>query len=230
VITERQLSPGDGTGPPPGNHAAYDVYLGYLDKEMTIMGILSAFAVIAPAVILDRTMGATKGSVAQQLWTTHAASIIVGVVTLFAASLLFYRQRSDLAYWYGQIALSVTPAAYREPTELGHPQPETVDFIHEADLWSSWHNYWWAFAFMIMAGLIFVDATIASWWPGSWVGVRSPTLVPVACTVVLVYFTVRHLVFNAYAAEYAPWKCVGRKLFASLSIKRFLGERFAVRE
>jgi hypothetical protein len=36
-------------------------YCEYLDKEMTIMGLLSAFSVAAPAFVLDRTAGAKRG-------------------------------------------------------------------------------------------------------------------------------------------------------------------------
>jgi hypothetical protein len=41
-----------------GPDADHKVYLENLDKEMTIMGILSVFTVAASAVALDKTLGA----------------------------------------------------------------------------------------------------------------------------------------------------------------------------
>jgi len=42
-------------------------YLEYLDKEMTIMGILSAVAIAAPAGILNSLIG-EKSAFKEQLW------------------------------------------------------------------------------------------------------------------------------------------------------------------
>ena len=46
-------------------------YLEYLDKEMTIMGILSAVAIAAPAGILNALLG-DKNAFKDQLWGAGA--------------------------------------------------------------------------------------------------------------------------------------------------------------
>ena len=89
-------------------------YLEYLDKEMTIMGILTAFAGGVPSLVLDRTAGASTSSPFSALWEVERPLILCGSLALFLAALYFYRQRSLLAYYYGQLALSTTPAAYRD--------------------------------------------------------------------------------------------------------------------
>jgi hypothetical protein len=73
-------------------------YLEYLDKEMTIMGILSTFCVVAASLVIDRTAGAEKTSyLATMIWAHQMGYVLFGSSLLLAAGLFFYLQRSRLA-------------------------------------------------------------------------------------------------------------------------------------
>jgi hypothetical protein len=80
-------------------------YLEYLDKEMTIMGILSAVAVAAPAGILSAVL-ANHNDVKTALWNTGQIFILAGSVLCIIAAFCFYKERSLLAWFYGQICLT----------------------------------------------------------------------------------------------------------------------------
>src|SRR5690348_5833837 len=80
-------------------------YVGYLDKEMSIMGILSGVSVVAPGGILSAVMASDK-SAATQLWSSSSYIIVAGAALCIIAGLCFYKQRSRLAWFYGQICLT----------------------------------------------------------------------------------------------------------------------------
>jgi hypothetical protein len=82
----------------------YKNYLEFLDKEMTVMGILSAFCIGVVSLALDRILSAKqvddsyffRVSVAGWLY------VILGSVAIVIAAVCFYLQRSDLAGNYGE--------------------------------------------------------------------------------------------------------------------------------
>jgi hypothetical protein len=117
-------------------------YLNYLDKEMTIMGILSAISVAAPAGILNAVLGEQSGTRAL-LWLTGRHFIVVGSALCVLAAFYFYKERSGLAWFYGQIclvnALDDTPSASTELREL----------LRGADSWESWWSYSWGFTLLV---------------------------------------------------------------------------------
>jgi hypothetical protein len=84
-------------------------YLQYLDKEMTIMGILSTFCVAVVALVLDRVGSAepSKQTFFYFLWKNQSFYIVLGSSCIALAAALFYQQRSALAWFYGQISLSI---------------------------------------------------------------------------------------------------------------------------
>lgn len=115
-----------------------DKYLEYLDKEMTIMGVLSAIAVLAPAGILNAIVGEKNGA-RGEIWHSARAFITAGSTLCVLAAGFFYKQRSDLAWFYGQICLSDTYPA--DP-----PSGMSVsELMRSADYWSSWWPYSWGF-------------------------------------------------------------------------------------
>lgn len=175
--------------------SAYKVYLEYLEKEMTIMGVLSVFVALAVAGILDKTIGAPSGtSFGADLWNNQPTLISLGSASLLMAALLFYRQRSDLAFWYGQIAISLTAGKYDEPT--------TAQLIHDVDVWSAWRKYYWAFAFLTLAFCLFAMALIAHLNDLTETAISLATL---AAVVFVMSVWVRHqLVFETFDHEYAP--------------------------
>src|ERR1700688_1793386 len=94
-------------------------YIDYLDKEMTIMGILSFFCVSVIGVVLKTIFDSTLGghgidsqSLGGQAWLKGSYYITWGTPSLLAASLSFYRQRSRLAWYLGQICLSELTSGY----------------------------------------------------------------------------------------------------------------------
>ena len=85
-------------------------YLDYLDKEMSIMGILSTFCVGVPALVLERLASADKGDLAV-IWCKGRNYFWIASALMLVSAALFYKQRSLLAFYYGRIALGVPPPA-----------------------------------------------------------------------------------------------------------------------
>jgi len=123
------------------------LYLDYLDKEMTIMGVLSAFCALVPALTLDRVGSASgSGTLFYQLWHCERWYVIVGSTSLLLAAAVFYRQRSWLAWFYGQISLSML--------QVYGDGPDTKQWLKDADSWATWIPYRAAFW---LTGLGFVE-------------------------------------------------------------------------
>ena len=85
-------------------------YLEYLDKEMTIMGILSAVFLAAPAGILG-AIASKDRQVTIAFWNAGKLFIVAGSVFCIAAAFYFYKERSSLAWHYGQTCLNEASAA-----------------------------------------------------------------------------------------------------------------------
>lgn len=181
------------------------LYLAYLDKEMTIMGILTVFTVVVPAVVLEKTFGAEQGNGAL-LWRAHSWLIAFACLCLLMASLFFYRQRSDLAFWYGQIALSVSPGKY--------PDVDTQTLIQDADLWSAWRHYFRAFWFTTLAFVCYGLVLVAQVAPGA--PQRTTETAPAIVIVMLVWYFLRARVFLKYEDGYKPWHCWWRTRWKGL--------------
>jgi hypothetical protein len=116
-------------------------YLDYIDKEMSIMGILTTFCAIVSGIVLDRVLSAeaNKGVFCELL--THALFyVIVGSILMLLAALSFYRQRSLLAWFYGQITLCLA----RTPEDVS-------DLLDDVDSWATWTWYQTAFGILIIA-------------------------------------------------------------------------------
>jgi hypothetical protein len=156
-------------------------YLDYLDKEMTIMGILSTFSIAVVAVVLDRVGSAepSKGSFFSVLWNgpeqrvgavtdaasltvphmagaSQAPSILIGSLWVALAALLFYVQRSTLAWFYGQISLSIERRLV--------DRQDTDDWYRDADSWSTWIFYQLAFTSLIIGFAFYGYAVVAARW------------------------------------------------------------------
>jgi len=162
-------------------------YLEYLDKEMTIMGILSAVAVVAPAGILNALLG-EKSYFKEQLWGAGPFFVIVGSMFCILAGLLFYKERSLLAWYYGQLCLI-------ESLDDGDSIPAKLRrYMDGADSWETWIPYSLGFtalvaglveyasaAFYVLAGPNSCVATVA------WVTGRVFPLLAIAFTVLQCY-------------------------------------------
>jgi hypothetical protein len=120
-------------------------YLEYLDKEMTIMGILSAVSVLAPGGILSALVANVKDKgLALEIWNAGGLFIVGGSMLCIVAALFFYRQRSRLAWFYGQICLNET---------LAKGDLASRELILDADSWETWWSYSCGFTFLI-AGFV----------------------------------------------------------------------------
>ncbi len=96
-------------------------YLDYLSKEMTIMGILSGVSIATPAGILHAVLSKDDPG---NLWSSGQVFIAAGSVLCVMAAGFFYKQRSLLAWYYDQIALTeALSRATRRPTRSWRRRP-----------------------------------------------------------------------------------------------------------
>jgi hypothetical protein len=130
---------------------------------MKIMGILSAFTIAAMSFVLNKVLSDESGKSAapQSIWACGSPFIIAASAFMLISALFFYRQRSLLAYYYGQICLC-----------LNHKPSKVRALIVEADSWATWIHYRWAFGFLFL-GFSEYFITLAastscsnSCWPG----------------------------------------------------------------
>jgi hypothetical protein len=128
----------------------------YLDKEMTIMGLLTAFAVAVPALVLDRMASAKDPDqmVLYLMWQNEQLMVGAGSLAFFLAALAFYLQRSHLAYFYGQLRFSCTDARCNGLTSR--------PLLLQVDSWAAWVRYNLAFVLMVLG---FADYAIALFAP-----------------------------------------------------------------
>jgi hypothetical protein len=116
------------------------LYLDYLDKEMTIMGVLSTFCIVVPLFVLERLTSAEKGFLSG-LWSSGSRYFWFGLILMLLAGGLYYKQRSLLAWYYGQISLKMALPH--------HDTSEIETWLREADSWACWSSYNTAFYLMI---------------------------------------------------------------------------------
>jgi hypothetical protein len=131
--------------------------LEYLDKEMTIMGILSTFCVAAAAVVIDRAASADKTSFFKDILTNHPTQVFLGSGFLMVAGLCFYLQRSRLAHYYGSTCISLAaPSATVWSTYRWHV---------EAYTWGTWIRYRIGFLFLFYTAVIYCNVIAQEIYP-----------------------------------------------------------------
>jgi hypothetical protein len=119
-----------------------DGYLQFLDREMTIMGILSGFCLTVLSLGLKALLSDKQGQLGFQVWEKEWLLLLASAVLLLAAAYLFYEQRSCLAWHYGTIAYFL--ATGREAEALSSLK-ELQDSREE------WSHYFFAHGAMILA-------------------------------------------------------------------------------
>ena len=167
-------------------------YLEYLDKEMTIMGILSTFCIAVVALVLDRIAGAEKKSLFLDILHEERTYVLLGSVSFAAGAAFFYKQRSALAWFYGQIALSMEEKSINKIA--------TAQWYKDADSWATWIPYQSAFtAVSFGAGFYLIALLEASG------ALQVPNwLTWAAAVIVLVTQTVRLSIFWRHKYEDDP--------------------------
>jgi hypothetical protein len=170
---------------------------------MTIMGILSVFCVLTIAGIANafKDVKTKEETLATMVWIRGHTFIVCGCLCLMVAALFFYRQRSLLAWYYGQICLS----------EIHGSNGPVKQWLADADGWTTWRSYKAAFA-ALGAGFaelaLGVLAVKYDW--------MSRTIIPLAIPVLIAigYATTMWLILGIYEVEENPW----RTFFSSLGI------------
>jgi hypothetical protein len=122
------------------------------------------------------------------------ALLLAGSVALILAALGFYLQRSHLAYYYGQLRFSKTPAAYASmPTKA---------LLEEADSWATWTRYTTAFVVQSLGFLYYGVALLA---PHLSAMHPIPLIVAPAVPGIL-FIAVNVFVKNKYEYSDTPWR------------------------
>jgi hypothetical protein len=175
------------------------LYLEYLDKEMNIMGILSAFCVATVAFSLKELLEAIAPSPLRTIWDNGGWYIMTGSALILGAGAWFYGQRSNLAWNYGQISLKLTA-----PTIT---RTELYDWLADADAWDTWIPYRCGF-FFLWAGLAGYGVA-AIGFKYSWIA--NSTAIGVYIAVVLVLLAIcwrcaRILAANPYEDDPLTWE------------------------
>jgi hypothetical protein len=124
-------------------------YLDYLDKEMSIMGVLSTFCLAVPSLCLERVISADDKSIAHdflvKLWGNGSPYLVIASGLMLCAAAFYYKQRSLLAWYYGQIALKMALPDYTAR--------KLDQWLKDADSWETWIRYHWANHTIIFAGM-----------------------------------------------------------------------------
>ncbi len=104
------------------------------------MGILSAVSVLAPGGILSSVLASDKG-VARAIWDSSGLFIVAGSTMCIVAALWFFKQRSDLAWFFGQICFHEA----MKKSDLNGLRK----WFECADSWAAWWPYSLGFTFLI---------------------------------------------------------------------------------
>jgi len=136
------------------SNAQTDRYLGYLDKEMSIMGILSTFCVAVPSLVLERLASAANETDLAAIWSNGKSYFWIASALMLLSAALFYKERSLLAFYYGRIALG-------EPPEHHASAVDYKTWEDWADSWTTWIPYHAGFWFAATAVLEYIFALIS---------------------------------------------------------------------
>jgi hypothetical protein len=99
---------------------------------MTIMGLLSAFAIAVTSFATEGILSAKEGLLSE-IGSTGRIHVLAGAASALLAALFFYLQRSHLAWCYGQITLAQS---------RGASSPEPVQYwLTRSDGWDNWKRY-----------------------------------------------------------------------------------------
>jgi hypothetical protein len=117
------------------------IYLDYLDKEMTIMGILSTFSIVTLGFLAGKIVFTDAQPGKYNFWENSFLFCFLGFLGLAVAALAFYLQRSLLAWFYGQISLNMAKSDFES----------VLENLNDADGWGTWIRYQIGFGALTLA-------------------------------------------------------------------------------
>jgi hypothetical protein len=129
-------------------------YLDYLDKEMTIEGILSAFCAAVGGVAFDRVLAVRAdgaSSFVGQLQEFSYPFVLAAITGLVTAALFFYLQRSVLAWHYGEISFAVATELAGGMGQAGNAA--ILGNLDDAHSWSAWNRYKYGWSFLAVTAV-----------------------------------------------------------------------------
>lgn len=118
------------------------------------MGILSAVSIAAPAGILNALLGDDKNGFKERLWAAGPFFVLAGSVFCVIAALLFYRQRSRLAWYYGQMCL--TESLDKNASKFDGLR----EYMQGIDSWAEWKSYSWGFDALFLGFTEYISAVL----------------------------------------------------------------------
>lgn len=159
------------------------------------MGILSTFCVAVVALALDKILSAkiSESPVLVEIWKSGQLYVLTASTLMLLGGYFFYRQRSLLAWYYGQICLCL----FRSPKEV-------QDWLDDADSWETWRYYQTAFVLMWLATIDYGAAICSA--NSSWIQEHYliVILIPLLSTGPVLLF--RRFVLKRYKYEDEPFK------------------------
>ena len=108
-------------------------YQDYLDKEATIMGVLSAFAIGVAGLTVKEILSIEARGELFPSGRADVGYIVAGAALFVGAAAAFYWQRANLLWHYGQLALWASDEASSGQTLEG--------ILKESDRWATWIPY-----------------------------------------------------------------------------------------
>jgi hypothetical protein len=186
----------------PGNSANDNLkfYLEYLDKEMTIMGILSTFCVLTLGFVAQRLFSAETNPL-YKFWEKATILCVFGLSGFLLAALSFYRQRSLLAWYYGQLSLNKAKGDDDEVNKL----------LKDSDGWFNWKWYQTGFGFLALAFMELGAVCLSSIYP-----FVSEYRVVIGCSILLLCFICNRftvVAYSKYPYEDNPLRTLWKSMF-----------------
>ena len=164
------------------------------------MGILSTFGVAVPSVVIERIMSAEKGFL-NILWLSGSNYLLLASGFMILAASSFYKQRSLLAWFYGQIALT-----------LALSKPNTARWLIDADSWASWIPYNVGVGSLYLALFEYTFAVVSTFQ--SIGGAKCSRISTWLCCIASVFWMVHLIVLCRFRYNETPWRAFIRLLLS----------------
>jgi len=133
-------------------------YLDYLDKEMTFCGIITTFSLACVLFMMDKLFSTAKPQTST-FTIDFSSTYFVSTLLLFTISAyLLFRQRAELAFYYGQISLEFTSPGYTGKTMRY--------FFNQVDSWKFWYKYFYGIALIACAFIQLVVLIVGTLYKG----------------------------------------------------------------